>query len=82
MSLNWCKICSRYWLPATIGMWAGRNLFDSRNSGAKRFCAFVILLLTIFFTIIILPALVVDEETSEPARIGGQPTEVPPMTNE
>lgn len=62
MSLNWCNICSRYWLPMSIAMWAGRTLFDSRKSGSRRFCAFIILLLVAFFSIVIIPALSIQGE--------------------
>ena len=62
MSLNWCNICSRYWLPMSIAMWAGRTIFDSRKSGSRRFCAFIVLLLVAFFSIILIPALSVEGE--------------------
>ena len=63
MSLNWCNFCSRYWLPMSIAMWAGRTLFDSRKSGSRRFCAFIVLLLVAFFSIIIIPALSIEGDT-------------------
>ena len=62
MSFNWCNFCSRYWIPMSIAMWAGRTLFDSKKSGSRRFCAFIVLLLVAFFSIIIIPALTLEGE--------------------
>jgi len=83
MSLNWCNFCSRYWLPMTIAMWAGRTLFDSGKSGSRRFCAFIVLLLVAFFSIIIIPALSL-EGNAQVSRIDGseqpEPSEEQPGT--
>jgi hypothetical protein len=65
----------------SIAMWAGRTLFDSGKSGSRRFCAFIVLLLVAFFSIILIPALSLEgdvevseiEGSDQPEPSGEQP---------